>query len=134
MFPPEKSPVADSPSRPRRWYDHDPVLMELLSLLELFKHEIGEQARDFLAQVETALGPAAVRQASQAIEAYLLQRRRWYDDDIHLARSLELLKLLPPAQQRQLALSFLQTLRQDPRLVSDRIQPKTLVGAEPDRD
>jgi hypothetical protein len=116
MFPPEKSPTFDANAvRPKRWYDHDPALLELLQLLELFKYDIAQQSVGFLKQVEALVSPEALKQAYQAIEPYMIQRRRWYDDDMNLAKALELLKLLPPAQQRQVALSFIMTLKNHPK-------------------
>ena len=36
----------------KRWYDHDPVLLEVINLLQNYQNELKSQAEIFLAEVE----------------------------------------------------------------------------------
>lgn len=93
----------------RRWYDHEPLLLEVLELLSGFQDDVRIQAEMFLEKIEGAVG-------TDALEKYWQQAQppktgnRWYDDDPVVFKAVELLRVVPPEAQRKAARQFLQTL------------------------
>lgn len=94
----------------RRWYDQDPLLAEVLHLLEGFEADLEPYAAGFIRKLEVALGPEAVAQLWQQAKP-AKTGNRWYDKNPVLLKAIELLKLLPPEAQRQAAQGFLTALK-----------------------
>ena len=67
----------------KRWYDHDPVLLEVINLLQNYQQELKSQAEIC---------------------------NRWYDKDPIISRTVELLRVVPPDVQKATAQSFLKAL------------------------
>ena len=44
----------------KRWYDHDPVLLEVINLLQDYQNELKAQAEIFLAEVEKKVSKEAI--------------------------------------------------------------------------
>ena len=44
----------------KRWYDHDPVLLEVINLLQNYQAELKAQAEIFLAEVEKKVSKEAI--------------------------------------------------------------------------
>lgn len=95
----------------QRWYDYDPTLLDVLTLLRNFQPEVREQAAVFLTKVEAAVGPEAMAEFSAQIEANPHKGKRWYDEDPVLYRAIELLRVLPPEIQHQAAIRFLEAMQ-----------------------
>ena len=98
----------------RRWYDHDPLLIEVLDVLKDYEQELHSQAEHFLEKITQTMGEIMVEQYYQAI---LKEREltgnfgnRWYDQDPVLSKAVELLRIAPPEAQRQIADNFLTSL------------------------
>ena len=94
----------------QRWYDQDPVLMEVLELLRSFQSDVRIQAELFLEKIEAQVGKEALE------EFYRVSRpskfgNRWYDKDPVISRAVELLRVVPPDAQRQAALRFLESVK-----------------------
>jgi hypothetical protein len=99
-----------SGSLPRRWYDQDPLLGEVLELLRSYPNDVREQAQTFLAKIEEQIGKETLDQF------YELARpektgNRWYDHDPVVSKAVELLRVVPPAIQRQAAHRFLESMK-----------------------
>lgn len=107
--------ATEYPSRPRRWYDHDPVLTELMDLLHAFQADVEPHAQAFLVEVQRELNPYVIEQAETT---RFREGKRWYDQNPTLAVTVEVLRQLPPQQQRALALNFIERLRQQPALAT----------------
>ncbi|MEB3286523.1 MAG: hypothetical protein VKJ04_03360 [Vampirovibrionales bacterium] len=95
----------------RRWYDHDPMLIEVLDILRNFQGEVRAQAEVFLGQIEAQIG-------AENLERFYQQSKpsqfgnRWYDQDPAISKAVELLRVVPPDAQRQAARKFLEAMKQ----------------------
>ena len=94
----------------KRWYDHDPVLLEVINLLQNYQNELKSQAEIFLAEVEKKV-------SKEAIDVFYEQVRpkvcnRWYDKDPIISKTVELLRVVPPDVQKATAKSFLNALEE----------------------
>ena len=43
----------------KRWYDHDPVLLEVINLLQNYQNELKSQAEIFLQEIEKKVSKEA---------------------------------------------------------------------------
>lgn len=94
----------------KRWYDHDPYLIEVLNILQSFQEDVRHQAERFLQQIEEAIGKEALD------EFYAVSRpthygNRWYDKDPVISKAVELLRVIPPDAQRKAATRFLDSMK-----------------------
>ena len=94
----------------KRWYDHDPVLLEVINLLQNYQAELKAQAEIFLAEVEKKV-------SKEAIDVFYEQVRpkvcnRWYDKDPVISKTVELLRVVPPDVQKATAKNFLNALEE----------------------
>ena len=94
----------------RRWYDHDPLLIEVLDLLRSFPSDVRAQAEVFIAKIEEQVGPDAIEQLYEQSRPKV-QGNRWYDKDPVISKAVELLRVVPPEAQRQAALKFLESMK-----------------------
>ncbi len=92
----------------KRWYDHDPLLVEVMELLRNFKDDLREQARVFLDKIESQVGKDAVESFYERVKH--VNGNRWYDHDPVLSRAVELLRIVPQDIQRKAAENFLKSL------------------------
>jgi hypothetical protein len=110
----------------RRWYDQDPLLMEVLELLRAYPADVRAQAEVFLQKIEEQIG------ADTLEKFYELSRpqktgNRWYDADPVVSRAVELLRVVPPAIQRQAAHRFLESMKKQ-GLSPELIKPDPAAG------
>lgn len=100
-----------SPSQaPKRWYDQDPLLVEVLDLLRAYPNDVREQAQAFLSKIEEQIG----KDALEGFYASLNPKQkgnRWYDHDPVISRAVELLRVVSPEIQRQAAQRFLDSMK-----------------------
>lgn len=95
---------------PRRWYDQDPLLSEVLELLRAYPAELRAQAEQFMQRLEEHLG-------KDTLDSFYEQSKpsktgqRWYDHDPVLFRAIELLRVVPSGIQRQAAQRFLEAMQ-----------------------
>jgi hypothetical protein len=94
----------------RRWYDHDPVLIEVLDLLKSFQADVRVQAQAFTEKIEAAVGPDVLEKFYEA-SANRPKGNRWYDEDPVVHKAVELLRVVPPDAQRQAAMKFLEAMK-----------------------
>lgn len=93
----------------KRWYDHDPLLMEVMELLRNFQDELKEQAEIFLVKIEAHVGKEAMDSFYEKVKP--VNGKRWYDHDPVLSKAVELLRVVPENIQRQAAQNFLDSLK-----------------------
>ena len=106
--------VTGSPSTSyQRWYDHDPTLVETIEVLRQFETELKSQAEVFLDRLKEAVGEEAIESFYTEILASRGDKmgRRWYDSDPTLSKAIDLLRVAPPEDQKQIAQTFLSGLR-----------------------
>ena len=94
----------------QRWYDHDPVLIEVLDLLRSFQDDVRAQAQVFIDKIESQVGTDVLD------EYYSVSRpkaygNRWYDSDPVISKAVELLRVVPPDAQRKAAMRFMEAMK-----------------------
>ena len=94
----------------KRWYDHDPLLVEVMELLRNFKDDLREQAQVFLDKIETQVGKEAVESFYSKVKHP--NGNRWYDSDPVLSRAVELLRIVPQDIQKKASENFLKSLKE----------------------
>jgi len=94
----------------KRWYDHDPLLMEVMELLKNFQDDLRSQAEVFLVKIESHVGKEAIDSFYEKVKP--INGKRWYDKDPVLAKAVELLRVVPQNVQRQAAQNFLDSLKE----------------------
>ncbi|OGI02033.1 MAG: hypothetical protein A2Y25_04035 [Candidatus Melainabacteria bacterium GWF2_37_15] len=94
----------------KRWYDHDPLLVEVMELLRNFKDDLREQAQVFLEKIEAQVGKEAVESFYSKVKHP--NGNRWYDGDPVLSRAVELLRIVPQDIQKKASENFLKSLKE----------------------
>ena len=92
----------------KRWYDHDPVLLEVINLLKDYQTELRAQAELFLKKIEEKVSKKTVDMFYEKVKP--INGKRWYDKDPVISKTVELLRIVPPDMQKQAAQNFLKTL------------------------
>lgn len=107
----------------QRWYDHDPLLIEVLELLRTFEADVHQQAEMFISKIEEQVGPDALEKFYQSSRPKTFGNR-WYDQDPVISKAVELLRVVPQEVQRQAAVKFLESMKKQ------GISPEVLKQAE----
>lgn len=94
----------------KRWYDHDPLLVEVMELLRNFQDDLREQAQIFLEKIEAHVGKDAVESFYAKVKH--TNGNRWYDHDPVLSRAVELLRIVPQDIQRKASENFINSLKE----------------------
>ena len=92
----------------KRWYDHDPVLMEVLELLRNYQDELKAQAEIFLQKIEEKVSKETIDKFYEMVRP--INGNRWYDKDPVISKTVELLRVVPPEIQKSAAENFIKTL------------------------
>lgn len=92
----------------KRWYDHDPVLLEVLTLLKNYQDELKTHALQFLKVVEERVSKETVESFYDMVKP--INSNRWYDKDPVISKTVELLRVVPPDIQKFAAEKFLHAL------------------------
>jgi hypothetical protein len=100
----------DPTGKPRRWYDQDPLLAEVLELLRSYPSDVREQAQTFLTKIEEQIGKETLDKFYELAKPEKTGNR-WYDHDPVVSKAVELLRVVPPAIQRQAAHRFLESMK-----------------------
>ncbi len=94
----------------KRWYDYDPLLLQVVELLREYPDELKSQAEIFLSKVEERVSKDAIERF-YAIVKPMIKGNRWYDKDPVLSLTIELLRVVPRDIQRQAANNFISILQ-----------------------
>lgn len=94
----------------KRWYDHDPVLIEVIDLLRNYQEELRSQAEFFLSKIEEKVSQETINRFYEMVRP--INANRWYDQDPVISKTVELLRVVPPEIQKAAAESFLKTLEE----------------------
>lgn len=94
----------------KRWYDHDPLLLEVVELLKNYQEELKVQAELFLQKIEEKVSKEAIEKFYELVKP--VNGNRWYDYDPIISRTVELLRVVPPNVQRTCAEHFINALKE----------------------
>lgn len=94
----------------KRWYDHDPLLLEVVELLKNYQDELKSQAEIFLKKIEEKVSKDAIEKFYELVRP--VNGNRWYDQDPVISRTVELLRVVPPDVQKACAEHFIKTLKE----------------------
>ncbi|MDD3012313.1 MAG: hypothetical protein PHC34_01250 [Candidatus Gastranaerophilales bacterium] len=108
----------------KRWYDHDPILMEVMDLLQYYQDDLIEQAEIFISRIEAQVGKETIDSYYESVKS-LIKGNRWYDANPVLSRTIELLRIIPPEVQRKAAQTFIDNLKAQgitPEMMSEKTE------------
>lgn len=97
-------------TRPKRWYDYDPVLLEVIELLRNYQTELHAQAELFLQKIESQVSKETIENFYSLVKP--INGNRWYDKDPVISKTIELLRVVPTEVQRKAAQNFLNSLKE----------------------
>ena len=93
----------------KRWYDHDPLLLEVIELLRNYQSELRVQAEIFLQKIEEKVSKETIDKFYAMVKPENANNR-WYDKDPVISRTVEILRIVPPEAQKICAQNFIKTL------------------------
>lgn len=93
----------------KRWYDYDPMLLEVIEMLRYYQEELREQAKIFLEKVEKQAGKDTVDKFYETVRPKD-GGHRWYDKDPVISKAIELLRVVPVKVQKEVSEHFLKSL------------------------
>lgn len=94
----------------KRWYDHDPLLLEVIELLKNYQDELKSQAEVFLKRIEEKVSQEAIDKFYELVKP--VNGNRWYDYDPVISKTVELLRVVPPDVQKACAEHFINALKE----------------------
>ena len=95
----------------KRWYDHDPLLLEVIDLLRNYQTELKAQAEVFLQKIEEKVSKETIDKFYAMVKP-VNANNRWYDKDPIISKTVEILRIVPPEAQRLCAQNFIKTLKE----------------------
>ena len=95
----------------KRWYDHDPLLLEVVELLRNYQTELRAQAEIFLQKIEEKVSKETIDKFYAMVKP-VNANNRWYDKDPVISKTVELLRVVPPDVQKATAKNFLNALEE----------------------
>lgn len=95
----------------KRWYDYDPLLLEVIELLKNYQTELRAQAEIFLQKIEEKVSKETVDKFYAMVKP-VNANNRWYDKDPVISRTVEILRIVPPEAQKICAQNFIRTLKE----------------------
>ncbi len=95
----------------KRWYDHDPLLLEVIDLLRNYQTELKAQAEIFLQKIEEKVSKETIDKFYAMVKP-VNANNRWYDKDPVISKTVEILRIVPPEAQRLCAQNFIKTLKE----------------------
>ena len=93
----------------KRWYDHDPKLLEVIELLKNYQDELREHAVVFLDKLEEKVSQEALDRFYDLVKP--VNGARWYDKDPVISKTVEILRVVPPEVQYACAERFIGALK-----------------------
>ena len=75
----------------KRWYDHDPKLLEVIELLKNYQDELKEHAVVFLDKLEQKVSKEALERFYDLVKP--VNGCRWYDKDPIISKTVGLLRV-----------------------------------------
>lgn len=72
----------------KRWYDHDPLLLEVIELLKNYQTELRAQAEIFLQKIEEKVSKETIDKFYAMVKP-VNANNRWYDKDPVISKQLK---------------------------------------------
>jgi len=94
----------------KRWYDHDPKLLEVIELLKNYQDELLSQAEIFLQKLEEKVSKEAIDKFYEMVKP--VNGNRWYDKNSIISKTVEILRVVPPEVQKECAEKFIAALKE----------------------
>ena len=94
----------------KRWYDHDPVLLEVINLLQNYQTELKSQAEIFLQEIEKKVSKEAIDKFYEMVRPKVCNR--WYDKDPIISKTVEIIRVVPQEVQHACAERFIAALKE----------------------
>ena len=94
----------------KRWYDHDPKLLEVIELLKNYQDELREHAVVFLDKLEEKVSKEALDRFYDLVER--VNGCRGYDQDPIISKTVEILRVVPPEVQSSCAERFISAIKE----------------------
>ena len=94
----------------KRWYDHDPKLLEVIDLLKNYQEDLREHAEVFLEKLEEKVSKETIDKFYDMVKP--INGNRWYDKDPVISKTVELLRVVPPEVQKAAAENFIKSLEE----------------------
>ena len=94
----------------KRWYDHDPKLLEVIELLKNYQDELKEHAIVFLDKLEQKVSKDALDRFYDLVKP--VNGSRWYDKDPVISKTVEILRVVPPEVQHACAERFISAIKE----------------------
>jgi len=94
----------------KRWYDHDPKLLEVIELLKNYQDELLAQAELFLEKLEEKVSKEAIDKFYEMVKP--VNGNRWYDKNPVISKTVEILRVVPPEVQKECAEKFISALKE----------------------
>jgi|GEM_PF-2470965 len=104
---------SENSKKVRRWYDTDPVLLEVLNFMELAPKAAEAYAEKLVSGVEKNAPKEALDNLLSTLSDPDRPKNRWYDAHPTLSKAIEILKLMPHDAQRVAAMQFIESTRSD---------------------
>ena len=95
----------------KRWYDHVPLLLEVIELWKIYQTELRAQAEIFLQKIEEKVSKETIDQFYAMVKP-VNANNRWYDKDPVISKTVEILRIVPPEAQKICAQNFIRTLKE----------------------
>jgi hypothetical protein len=93
----------------KRWYDHDPKLLEVIELLKNYPEELHDHAELFLAKLAQKVSGDAIDRFYDMVKP--VNGSRWYDKDPVISKTVEILRVVPTEIQSACAEKFIEALK-----------------------
>ena len=100
----------------RRWYEHDPLLLEVVELLKNYQDELRSQAEVFLKKIEEKVSKYAIERFYEMVKP--VNGNRWYDLNTTVRTAINMLENCPFSTQKAIA-------KEMAKLVVDKIKEDT---------
>ena len=94
----------------KRWYDHDPKLLEVIELLKNYPNEHHEHPKLNLHKLAQKVSAEAIDNLYDMVKT--VNGNRWYDKDPVISKTVEILRVVPPDVQAACADRFIQALKE----------------------
>lgn len=103
--------TASSTHNAHRWYDKDPILLEVVGLMSMAPDAAKRYAQALIKGVESKVDASLLAPMYAKLDDPNRPKNRWYDQEPVLVKALELLRLLPHEAQRTVALQMIESLK-----------------------